>query len=205
MPGRRMALDEHEIAAVLVRRRVPEMVEADVVERRRRREARDVAADVRVLVRAHHHRHRVPARVRADALLDRLVAGNAHLLARRGIVLMYAVFAENGRYAPERRALSISCSIRKCARSGPSAASTPSSASSHSRVSCGIDIGNAVHGRLRVLFVIVAVIVCGRACAAARGPRRCSTPRTPRSRSGSCRSASTAARTTAARRRRPRT
>ena len=32
---------------------------------------------------------------------------------------MYAVFAENGRYAPERRALSISCSIRKCARSGP--------------------------------------------------------------------------------------
>src|SRR6478752_3880660 len=54
-----------------------------------------------------------------------------------GIVLMYAVFAENGRNAPDRRALSISCSIRKCARSGPSAASTPSSASSHSRVSCG--------------------------------------------------------------------
>ena len=82
--GRRMALDEHEVAGVLVRRRVPEMVEADVVERRRRREARDVAADVRVLVRAHDHRHRVPAQYRADAVLDVLVAGDAHLLARPG-------------------------------------------------------------------------------------------------------------------------
>ena len=51
--GRRVALDEHEVAAVLGRRRVPEVVEADVVERRRRGEARDVAADVGVLVRAH--------------------------------------------------------------------------------------------------------------------------------------------------------
>src|SRR5258706_12599316 len=52
-----------------------------------------------------------------------------------GMVLMYAVFAENGMYAPERRALSISRSSRKCARSGPSRSSTASSASSHSWVS----------------------------------------------------------------------
>ena len=77
--GRRVALDEHEIAAVLVGRRVPEMVEADVVEHRRRREARDVAADVGVLVRAHHHRHRVPAHVVPDLLLDVEVARQPHL------------------------------------------------------------------------------------------------------------------------------
>ena len=76
---RRVALHEHEVAAVLVGGRVPEVVEADVVERRRGREARDVAAHVRVLVRAHDHRHRVPARVRADPMLDRLVAGDADL------------------------------------------------------------------------------------------------------------------------------
>src|SRR5262249_32635555 len=52
-----------------------------------------------------------------------------------GMVLMYAVLGENGMYAPERRALSISRSRRKCARSGPSRSSTASSASSHSCVS----------------------------------------------------------------------
>ena len=69
--GRGVALHEDQVAAVVLRRRVPEMVEADVVERRRRRVARDVAADVGVLVRAQHHRHRVPAGVVADPLLDR--------------------------------------------------------------------------------------------------------------------------------------
>ena len=54
-----------------------------------------------------------------------------------GIVLMYAVLAENGMCAPSRRARSISDSISWCARSGPSFSSTPASASSHSRVSCG--------------------------------------------------------------------
>ena len=47
------------------------------------REARDMAADVRVLVRAQHHRHRIPAHVRPDAMLDVLVAGNADLLVHR--------------------------------------------------------------------------------------------------------------------------
>ena len=113
------------------------MIEADVVERGRGREARDVAADVRVLVRAH-----APSPSRSSARPSGSFARCSESPGMRtcwstGIVLMYAVFAENGRNAPERRALSISRSIRKCARSGPSAASTPSSASSHSRVSCG--------------------------------------------------------------------
>jgi hypothetical protein len=41
-----VALEEHEVAAVLLGRRVPEVVEADLVERRRRLEARDVPAEL---------------------------------------------------------------------------------------------------------------------------------------------------------------
>ncbi len=81
-PGCRVALDEHQIATAFRRVRAPEMVEADVVEHGGRREARDVAADVGVLVGAQHHRHRVPAHVGADPVLDGQVARNAHL--RRG-------------------------------------------------------------------------------------------------------------------------
>ena len=60
------------------------MVEAGVVERRRRLEAGDVAAEFgRFLVGAQHHRHRVPADDRADAVLDRAVAGMRRLLLDR--------------------------------------------------------------------------------------------------------------------------
>src|SRR3954449_1422125 len=52
-----VALDEDEVAAVRVRRRVPEVVEADLVERRGRLEARDVPAELaRLLVGLHDHR-----------------------------------------------------------------------------------------------------------------------------------------------------
>jgi hypothetical protein len=78
--GRGVPLHKYKVAAVLGRRRVPEMIVADVVERRRGGEACDVAADVGVLVGADHHRHRIPAHVRADAVLDRLVTGNPDLL-----------------------------------------------------------------------------------------------------------------------------
>ena len=78
--GGRMALHEDEVAAVVVARRVPEVIETDVVEHRRRREARDVPADVGVLVRAQHHGHRVPADAVADLLLDVEVARQVRLL-----------------------------------------------------------------------------------------------------------------------------
>jgi hypothetical protein len=39
-----------------------------------------------MLVRAHDHRHRVPARDRADPVLEVLVAGDAHLLLDRNRV-----------------------------------------------------------------------------------------------------------------------
>ena len=57
------------------------MVEADFVERGRRRERRDVAADALFrLVRAHHHRRGVPADQALDAALEVGAAGHRHLL-----------------------------------------------------------------------------------------------------------------------------
>src|SRR5262249_23174981 len=56
--------------------RVPEMHEADVVERSRRLEARNVAAEFRgMLVRPKHNRQRVPANERTNSVFDRPVAG----------------------------------------------------------------------------------------------------------------------------------
>ena len=79
---RRVSLEIHEIAAVLGRRCAPKMIEADLVERRRRRIARDVAAVLGAqAVRVDDHRHRVPADVRLDAPLDRAIAGILGLLA----------------------------------------------------------------------------------------------------------------------------
>src|SRR5438132_1248473 len=80
----KMRLSRLSRAAVLVARSVPEMVEADVVERRGRGEARDVAAELEVLLaRAQHHRHRVPAHERAQPRLELLVARRALLEMRR--------------------------------------------------------------------------------------------------------------------------
>jgi hypothetical protein len=65
------------------------VVEADLVERRGGAIRRDVAADaVSELVRADHHRQRVPAHEALDAALDGLVAGEARGCCDTGIVLM---------------------------------------------------------------------------------------------------------------------
>ncbi len=72
--GRRVALDVDQVAAVVLVRRAPEVVEADLVERGGGLERRDVAAELRrLLVGLQHRRQRVPADQRADAPLDRLV------------------------------------------------------------------------------------------------------------------------------------
>ena len=84
MPGERMALDVDQVAAVRFRRRVPEMHEAGVVERRRGLEAGDMAAEFgRLLVGAQHDRQRVPADDRADPVLDRPVARMRRLSVRQ--------------------------------------------------------------------------------------------------------------------------
>ncbi len=85
--GRRMALHEDQVATMRFGRRTPEVDEADVIQRGRRGEAGDVAAEIRVaLVGAQHHRQRVPAHVGADLVLDGVVARRDDLaVGRNGI------------------------------------------------------------------------------------------------------------------------
>ena len=82
--GRGVALHQHQVAAVRLVGRVPEMHEAGIVEGRRRLEARQVAAQFgRVLVGLEYDRHRIPADDGANAVLDRARAGMMRLLVRR--------------------------------------------------------------------------------------------------------------------------
>ena len=78
--GRGVALEEDDVAVVAVAVPAEEVVEADFVERRRRRERRDVAADALFrLVGAHDHRRGVPADEALDAALDLGAAGHQRL------------------------------------------------------------------------------------------------------------------------------
>ena len=84
---RRMALKVDQIAAMAIVRRIPEVLLAGAEERADRGEAREVTAElVVILVRAHHHDHRIPAADRADALLERDVARRVLLDVRRNRV-----------------------------------------------------------------------------------------------------------------------
>jgi hypothetical protein len=81
--GRGVALEVNDVAVVAVALALEEVVEADLVERRRRREGRDVAADaVFELVGLHHHCERVPAHQALDAALDLAAPGKRRLLRR---------------------------------------------------------------------------------------------------------------------------
>ena len=81
---RAVALEIDQVAAMLLVAGMPEMHEAGVVERRRRLEARNVAAKLRgLLVRLDDDRGGVPAHVAADELLDLAVAGMGRLLFGR--------------------------------------------------------------------------------------------------------------------------
>ncbi len=78
-----MALDEQQIARMVVRGRAPEVVEAHVVERGAGGERGDVAAQVtRLAVGPHDRGHGVPADDRADLPLQRGVAGVLGLVGR---------------------------------------------------------------------------------------------------------------------------
>jgi hypothetical protein len=77
---RAVALDVEQVAHEVVGGRVEEVVEADVVECRRAREARDVTAELGALaVGLHDQRERVPADDRADPVLEAGLA-RRHLL-----------------------------------------------------------------------------------------------------------------------------
>ncbi len=85
--GAGVALEEDDVAGVRLGAAAEEVVEADLVERGGAGEGRDVAADVGVLVRLQHHRHRVPADDALDAPFEFAVAGERGLLLRPGCVL----------------------------------------------------------------------------------------------------------------------
>src|SRR6266542_2550163 len=79
--GRGVSLEEDLVAAGRIVLALEEVVEADLIQRRRRRVRRQVAADALVVViRAHDHRDGVPADELADAVLHLLVAGEIGLL-----------------------------------------------------------------------------------------------------------------------------
>ena len=81
--GRRVALEVDEVAFAVLRPGPEEVIEADLVERGRRRVGRDVSADaVRQPVGAHDHGHRVPAHEALDAALDLLAARERRLVGR---------------------------------------------------------------------------------------------------------------------------
>ena len=69
--GRGVTLEEHLVAVAAVGLAAEEVVEADLVERGRRRVGGEVTAEtVEAMVRAVDHHHRVPTDERADAALD---------------------------------------------------------------------------------------------------------------------------------------
>src|SRR5690606_8735878 len=81
---RGMALDVDEVAAILQRGAAPEMVEAHFIKLRGGGVAGDVVAELGALaVGMHLHRHRVPADVGLDALLDLAIAGVWRFLVHR--------------------------------------------------------------------------------------------------------------------------
>ena len=82
--GGDVALHEQQVTAVSRAGGVPEVVETGVVERRRRLERRDVAAQLRArLVRPQHGRDRVPPVQRSDDVLQREVTRMRRLLVDR--------------------------------------------------------------------------------------------------------------------------
>ena len=83
MPGRRVTLEEDDVRVRTVVT-AEKMIEADFVERRRRGERRNVAADAFLgLVRAHDHRRGVPADEALDPALEVGAARHQRLVVGR--------------------------------------------------------------------------------------------------------------------------
>ena len=103
---RRMPLEIDEIAGMILAGGAPEVVEADLVQRRQRLVAGDVTAELRgLLVGADDHRHRVPAHDRAQPPLHRGVAGQLRFALGRDRVDIRRVEARDRPGAGVLRAL----------------------------------------------------------------------------------------------------
>src|SRR5439155_23979363 len=82
--GRRVPLEVDLISVTAVGLAAEEVVEADLVERGRRRVGREVTAEaVETMIRTVDHDHGVPPDERTDATLDELVAREPRLLLPR--------------------------------------------------------------------------------------------------------------------------
>ena len=104
--GGAMPLDVDQVRAVRMILTLEEMVEADVIERRRRSEAGDVATDAIVLtVGMHDHGGGVPADQRANLPLQRVVAVALDLAMRRNRVDVGRIRRVRNERAASARAL----------------------------------------------------------------------------------------------------
>ncbi len=103
---RRVTLDIDEIAAMFRRGRAPKMREASIVKSRRRLEARYVAAELRRLfIRPKDDCECIPTNDRADAVLDRAVAGMPFLVLGRNRVQIGCGGAVGNRSSSSARSL----------------------------------------------------------------------------------------------------
>jgi hypothetical protein len=136
--GRGMALNEHQIAAVLIIRRVPEVVEADIVQSGAGGETGDMAAQFGGdAVGLDHHRQRIPANQRTNPPFHAGIAGGVFLLIDRDGVDIRGIGAVGH---VDAGGAGLDPAMRPAGHgrvASPSASSTASRASSHSCVSCG--------------------------------------------------------------------
>ena len=87
---RGVTLEVDQVAAMFFGRSLEEVVEADVIQRCAGSETGDVTAQVRIFqVRAHNHRHRVPAYQRANAAFHEQVARHACFVGNRNRVAVW--------------------------------------------------------------------------------------------------------------------
>ena len=84
--GRGVTLEINHVARKIFGATPEKMILRHFVKRRGRRKRRDVATDVRIGIRLHHHRHCIPAHDTLDAALDVAVAGILRLLLGRNRV-----------------------------------------------------------------------------------------------------------------------
>src|SRR4051812_43694451 len=108
--GRRVALHVNEIAAMRVSRRMPEMSKADIVKRRSRLEACDVASQLRgFLVGPQDDCNGVPSNGRTDAMFNVSVPVGTRLAFRR-----YGINVRSIRNRRNRNARSIGFVCQLC-------------------------------------------------------------------------------------------
>jgi hypothetical protein len=82
--GRCVTLEEDQVAAVFIGRRLEKVVEADVIKGRRGGEAGDMSAQVGVFqVGTHHHGQRIPTHQRTNAAFHKQVARHACFVGQR--------------------------------------------------------------------------------------------------------------------------